>query len=97
MYQYALNDAKVVVNLFLIYKGFLNYLLGNITTNSEYYQSIHFKFAENRENLKTFHENKNYETKEINSILPDIYYRCLEMIKLKLKQTYNKLTISNII
>jgi hypothetical protein len=95
MYQYALNDAKVVVNLFLIYKGLLAYLLGE-QCNKDYYESIHNKYAENRENLKTFHENKNYEIKDIKSIFPDINYRCLEMMKIKLKEKYNKLNIINI-
>ncbi len=95
MYQYALNDAKVVVNLFLLYKGLLSYLLGD-SNNKEYFESIHHKYAENRENLKFFHENKNYEIKEIKSIYADINYRSLQMIKLKLKPKYNKLNISNI-
>ncbi len=96
MYQYALNDAKVVVNLFLLFKGLLSYLLGN-PNNKDYYESIHFKYAENRENLKVFHENKNYELNDINSIFSDIKYRCLEMAKLKIKDKYNKFNISNII
>jgi hypothetical protein len=93
MLQYALNDAKIVVNLFLVYKKLADYITNNEDKNL-LFENMILKFSENRENIKSLTKNKNFENCEI--IFPQIYEKCLELIKQKLKDKYLKLSIFNV-
>ena len=93
MLQYALNDAKIVVNLFLIYKSLGEYITNNLN-NNEFYDNLISKFKENSDNIKSFILNRKYENS--NTIFSEIYHKCLEIIKLKLKDKYIKLNVLNI-
>lgn len=94
MLQYALNDSKCVIYLFLLFIGLFFYLSGEKDEHPEhvqdYMENIKEKFAENRENIKKI---KGLNKEEMSLIFIEIALRCNELIKLKLKENYFKLNI----
>ncbi len=106
MLQYALNDAKSVVYVFIIFLGLIQYLDIEINKNidkdkddeklfppfsKEFFSKLKNKLTENKGDLGT-KSNLNP-----NMILNEISLRCNELIKFQLKEEYPKLNISDII
>jgi hypothetical protein len=94
MLQYALNDAKSVIYIFLIFLGLYFYLTQdslyeNEESINEFYENIHNKFFENIENKNL----KKLDTNEMNLIFIEISMRCHELVKYKLKENYLRLNI----
>ena len=92
MLQYALNDAKIVINLFLVFKRLAEYITNNMEDNI-FLDNMIIKFVENRENINLFKQNKKFDN--FNKIFFEIHLKCLELIKQKLKDKYVKLNILN--
>jgi predicted nucleotide-binding protein (sugar kinase/HSP70/actin superfamily) len=94
MLQYALNDAKSVIYIFLIFLGLYFYLTQdflyeNEESINEFYENIQNKFYENIENKNL----KKLDTNEMNLIFIEISMRCHELVKYKLKENYLRLNI----
>lgn len=94
MLQYALNDAKSVIYLFLILIGLYFYLTKdslyeNESSFHEFFEHIESRFFENIENKNL----KKLDSYEMNFIFIEISMRCHELVKYKLKENYLRLNI----
>lgn len=90
MLQYAFNDAKSVLYLYYIFQGLFMYL-NKYQYDDEikkYYTDTHAKFFENRENISVM--KKEIPQEKLKSLLITISYKCLEMVKSKIKDSYIK-------
>jgi hypothetical protein len=95
MFQYALNDAKSVLYLFLLFLGLFNYILGYECEDKnckEFFEEIIHKYFENRENLSKVMTM--LDLNEVGFIFVEISLRCTELIKVKLKESYKKIYIA---
>ena len=104
MFQYALNDSKLIIYLFLLMIG-LYFSLCNwekilspeeIASDSFYFKRLTNKFVENKENfdkLKVVKSNEN----EIQYIFLRTYLECLRTVNLRLSDQnyFNILKIQN--
>ena len=90
MLQYAFNDAKSVLYLYYIFQGLFMYLNKYQYSDEikKYYTDIHAKFFENRENISIM--KKEIPQDKLKSVLITISYKCLEMVKSKIKDYYIK-------
>lgn len=99
MLQYALNDAKSVILLFIVFIGLFQFLTeeeGEVFDTSEksiyeFFDSLREKFSENREAVRQ--GPKNSDLNGTGMILIETSLRCWELMKFKLKDSYLKLNI----
>ena len=98
MFQYALNDAKTVLYLFFLFQGLFVFVNNekefffDDLENKNYFQKISEKFFENKEKLNENFFNK-ISNEDKKNILLKIENKTLEMIKNKIKNKYNNLSI----
>jgi hypothetical protein len=93
MLQYALNDAKSVIYIFLVLLGLYLHLTGDSLPGEdfkEFYENIQNKFSENIESSK---KPQMASTEEMKLIMVEICMRCHELVKLKLRDSYLNLSI----
>ena len=97
MLQYALNDSKLMIYLFIINQ----YLISDPPTKTEtdilidnYFKNLIRKFSENRESVsKTSNKVLNKEKLD-KEVMLEIRLQCLKALKARLKTQYNKIELN---
>jgi len=101
MLQYALNDSKLMIYLFIISIAFNQYLISDPPTKTEtdilidnYFKNLIRKFSENRESVsKTSNKVLNKEKLD-KEVMLEIRLQCLKALKARLKTQYNKIELN---
>lgn len=97
MVQYGLNDSKSVLYLYYIFQGLYLWLIKdpfimNNITHLDYYKTLKPKFAKDREALAKIPNDLSID--ETRTLLIKIAYKCYELVKIKLRDSYIHLDIT---